>query len=97
MANYLVLTQWTEKGITNVKGSPGRLDDAKKVLKRLGVEIKSFHLLMGEYDHAILVEAPSDEALAKALLLLGSNGNIRTHSMRAFTEDEYRKVIGSLP
>ena len=51
---------------------------------------------MGRYDLVCVMEAPNDEAYAKATLALGQAGNVKTESMKAFTEDEYRKIIGSL-
>ena len=52
---------------------------------------------MGQYDIVLIVEAPDDRTMAKATLAVGSLGNVRTETLRAFTEDEYRKVIADLP
>jgi uncharacterized protein with GYD domain len=52
---------------------------------------------MGKYDIVIIAEAPNDEAITKTSLILGSKGNVRTRTSRAFTETEYRKLIDSLP
>jgi len=52
---------------------------------------------MGQYDIVLIVEAPDDETMAKATFVLGSLGNVRTETLRAFTEHEYRKVIADLP
>jgi uncharacterized protein with GYD domain len=57
----------------------------------------SFYLTIGQYDAVAIVELPGDEALAKVALALASQGNVRTETLRAFKEDEYRKIIGSLP
>jgi uncharacterized protein with GYD domain len=54
-------------------------------------------MLMGQYDMAILVEAPDDATLARISLSLAAQGGVRTETLRAFTEDEYRKIISSLP
>ena len=54
-------------------------------------------MVMGQYDAVIVSEAPDDTALAKALLSIGATGNIQTETLRAFTEDEYRSIISSLP
>jgi len=63
----------------------------------VGAEIKEFYLVMGQYDIVLIVEAPDDRTMAKATLAVGSLGNVRTETLRAFTEDEYRKVIADLP
>jgi len=97
MPTYITLMQWTQQGVQSVKDAPARLDAAKQLVKSLGGEIKGFYLVMGEYDFVLISEAPDDEAVARALILTGMQGNVRTRTMRAFTEDEYRKIIASLP
>jgi len=96
MATYLSLLRYTEQGIRNIKESPARLDAAKKAFQAVGGELKQFFLTMGRYDAVIVSEAPDDETAAKIALSFGSLGNIRTETMRVFTEGEYRKIIGSL-
>jgi uncharacterized protein with GYD domain len=97
MATYVFLVTYTQTGIESVKESPKRLEGAKALLKSLGCELKSFFLLLGRYDVMYIVEAPNDEAIAKAALVLSSSGRIKTETIRAFTEDEYRTLIGGMP
>jgi uncharacterized protein with GYD domain len=97
MPTYISLIQYTQQGIQKIKESPARLDQARKGFEAAGGKIKDFFLVMGEYDLVIISEMPNDEAVAKVSLTLGSAGNIRTRTMRAFTESEYRKLIQSLP
>jgi uncharacterized protein with GYD domain len=73
------------------------LEAGKKAVESAGGKLKSFHMLMGQYDMAILVEAPDDATLARINLSLAAQGGVRTETLRAFTEDEYRKIISSLP
>jgi uncharacterized protein with GYD domain len=97
MPSYIVLGSWTQKGIENVKQSPSRLDAAKKAFAAAGGKLTAFYLTMGRCDFVTISEFPNDEAAAKAALALGSSGSVRTESLKAFTEAEYRKIIGSLP
>ena len=97
MATYIMLINYTDQGIRTVKDSPKRLDAAKKMLKTMGGEIKEFYLTMGSYDLAIVAEAPSDDVMAKFALAAGSLGNVRTTTLKAFPEAEYRKIIAALP
>ncbi len=97
MPSYLSLINWTEQGIGDVKESPARLDAAKQAVEAAGGRMIFFYMTMGEYDLAMLIEAPNDEAAAGVLLALGSQGSIRSTTMRAFTEEEYRTIIGNLP
>ncbi|MBI3454261.1 MAG: GYD domain-containing protein [Candidatus Rokubacteria bacterium] len=97
MATYVSLVNYTDQGIRNVKDSPKRLDAAKKLLKDMGGELKAFYLTMGAYDIVIVAEAPSDEAVAKFSLAVASIGNVRTTTLKAFNEAEYRKIVAALP
>jgi uncharacterized protein with GYD domain len=94
---YVSLINFTHQGITSIKDAPARLDAAKPMLAELGVELKAYYLTMGRHDVVTVVEAPDDTAVAKLLLTLGSMGNISTETLRAFTEDEFRQLIASLP
>ena len=96
MPTYIALFNWTAQGIANVKDSPNRLAAGREAFKPLGVEIKAAYCTMGRYDLVCVMEAPDDEAYAKATLSLGRQGNVKTETLKAFTEDEYRKIIGSL-
>ncbi|HEY3054180.1 MAG TPA: GYD domain-containing protein [Thermoanaerobaculia bacterium] len=97
MPTYISLVQYTAKGVEAIKESPKRLDVARKAFEEAGAKLKDFYLVMGEYDIVIVVEAPNDEVVAKISLMLASKGSVRTHTFRAFTEAEYRKIISSLP
>jgi uncharacterized protein with GYD domain len=97
MPTYVSLLRFTDQGIRNIKESPNRLDSAKKAFQAAGGELKQFCLLLGRYDALIVSEAPNDETAGKVALALGSLGNVRTETFKAFTEAEYRKLIASLP
>lgn len=97
MPAYIALCQWTQKGIENVKDSPARLDIAKKAFKAAGGKMVSFYMTLGQYDFVTISEFPDDESAAKAVLTLATSGNIRTETLKAFSEAEYRKIMGSLP
>jgi uncharacterized protein with GYD domain len=97
MPHYIMLFRYTQKGAENIKASPARLDAAKKGIEAAGGKIKGFYLTMGQYDAVSIVELPNDDAAAKLALATASQGNIRGETLRAFTEEEYRKLIASLP
>lgn len=97
MATYITLVNFTKQGIVNIKESPKRLDAAKEAFKAFGAEMKDFYLAFGRYDVIMVTEAPNDEAVAKAALAIGSRGAVKTETFRVFNEDEYRKIIESLP
>lgn len=96
MAKYVILTCWTEQGIRNIKDSAARLDAARALAKKMGCTLGDFYMTTGATDMAIIAEAPDDETMARFNLTLAMGGNIRTTTMKAFSEDSYRKIIGSL-
>lgn len=96
MAKYIILVNWTDQGVRNVKESPKRLDAGRALAKKYGAELKDFYMTMGDFDMVAHVEAPNDESVAKFILGLAGGGNVRTKTLKAFSEDEYRSIIGAL-
>ncbi|TMA40769.1 MAG: GYD domain-containing protein [Deltaproteobacteria bacterium] len=97
MATYVTLLKYTDQGIKAIKEGPSRLEKARQALKSMGGEVRSFHLVQGRYDAIVFVEAPNDEVVAKFALAVGSQGNVRSETMRAFNEEEYRRIVSGLP
>ena len=97
MPTYVILVNYTQQGIQNIKESPARLDAAKKAFKAAGGELKEWYLTLGGYDAVVVAEGPNDETAATLALVIASQGSVRTQTMRAFTEQEYRKLIAGMP
>ena len=87
----------TEQGIKAIKEGPQRLDAAKQAVSAAGGQMKAFYMVMGDYDYVTIVEAPNDEAYARTMLAVASSGNVRTTTLKAFTEEEYRRIIAAVP
>ena len=96
MPHYVTLLNWTEQGIRNVKESIKRADVARSTAEKLGGKLQVWYT-MGDYDIVGLVEMPTDEAYNRFALWLGSQGNVRTKSLKAWTQDEAAKLIAQLP
>jgi len=97
MPTYISLIRFTQKGMETIKEGPKRVDAAKERFRAAGGELKAFYLVTGQYDAVAISELPNDEAVARLALGTGSMGNVRTETLRAFSEDEYRKIIAALP
>lgn len=95
MATFVTLCNFTDQGIRNVKDTTDRLGAFKALAEKLGVSIKSVHYTVGAYDIVTVVEGP-DEAVTTALLKMGSLGNIRTQTMRAFSPEEMKSITGRI-
>jgi uncharacterized protein with GYD domain len=96
MLTYMSLVNFTEQGIKNIKDSPKRLEATKKTLKQLGGEVKAYYMTQGSYDGVLVFDVPNETALTTFLLKTGAAGNVRTTSLRAFPEDEFKKHIAAL-
>jgi uncharacterized protein with GYD domain len=96
VTTYIMLVNWTEQGVKNVRESPKRLDAAKKQLADMGGNFKEFYLTMGDADMVAVLEAPDDAVAARFALQLGMAGNVRTRTLKAFPEAAYREIITSL-
>ena len=96
MPTYIALLKWTAQGISKIKESPSRLDAGRAEFRKAGIEMKDVYLTMGQYDLVCVIDAPDDAALARGILTLGSQGNVSTETLKAFSEDDYRKIIGSI-
>ena len=96
MPTYISLVNWTDEGIKKVKESPERLDDFKKAVQNAGGKVVGFYLTMGRYDMVVIGESPSDEVIAGQMLSTASKGSVRTETLKAFTEDEYRAIISKV-
>lgn len=96
MATYISLLNYTDQGIRNIKDAPKRVDAARALARKHGAELKDIYLTMGAYDVVTIVEAPSDEAVAKFVLATGALGNVRSTTLKAFSEAEFRKIVGAL-
>jgi uncharacterized protein with GYD domain len=93
MPRYVTLINWTDQGIAGFQDSVDRYDAAQQQFEELGIRFVDVYWTLGDHDIVTLIEAPDDESATAALLKLGSAGNVRTKTMRAFSRDEMRSVI----
>jgi len=96
MATYIVLGQFTDQGIRNVKETTQRAEAFKEAAKQLGVIAKAVYWTLGQYDLVTIVEAPDDASVTALLLSAGALGNVRTQSLRAFSADEMGQILGKV-
>jgi uncharacterized protein with GYD domain len=93
MPTYISLLDWTDQGIRGFQDTMKRYDDARSRFESMGVRLDQVWWTIGKHDLVAVADAESDEAFAAAFLALGSQGNIRTTSMRAFTREEMERVL----
>ena len=97
MPIYVSLLKWTDQGMRAIKDSPQRVDAAKQAFSAAGGRMTDFYMVLGDYDVVNIGEFPNEEAYLTTLLEVASRGAVRTTTLKAFTEDEYRRIIAAIP
>jgi uncharacterized protein with GYD domain len=96
MANYIVLANFTDQGIRAVKDTTKRADAVRQAATRFGVTAKEFYWTLGSYDVVAIFDAPDEMSMTALGLALGSQGFVRTQTLRAFTRDETNSLLAKL-
>jgi uncharacterized protein with GYD domain len=94
---FIVSMNFTEQGIRSIKDTIKRQQAARELGKKMGVDIKQVYLTSGESDLVALIEAPNGDAMAKFALAVGSLGFVRSRTARAWTSEEFQKIVADLP
>ena len=97
MPTYIILYKLTDQGIRNIKEAPQRIEEGIKALEAAGGKVIGFYSVMGEYDYVSIGEAPNDETAVALALAIGSQGNVRTTTLKAFTKEEFAEIVKKLP
>ena len=93
MATYVVLANFTEHGIRSVKDTTRRADAFRSLAKTFGITVKDIYWTLGRYDIVTTIEAPDDVAVTALGLSLGNSGNIRTETLRAFSQADMGAIL----
>ena len=92
LSNYVILGNWTEQGIKKVSEAPERIKETRGMIEKAGGKMQLYYTA-GKWDFVMVVEIPKDEDLMAILLCIGSMGNIRTVTMKAWNEAEGAKIL----
>jgi uncharacterized protein with GYD domain len=96
MPRYVVLVNWTDQGIRNVKHTTERMDHGGELAEKHGLKLVQAYWTVGAYDMVAVFEAPDDEAISAHLLEIGSSGNVRSTTLRAYDEEEMSGILRRL-
>ena len=94
---FTMSLNFTDQGIRGIKDAPKRAKAAQDLAKKLGVEIKHLYLTSGDSDLVVITETANGDNMAKFALALGMQGNARTRTARAWTMEEFQKLVSELP
>ena len=96
MAKYVVLVNWTDQGIRNVKETTQRAEQVRQLIEQMGGRMDTILWTQGRYDLVGIIEAPDDETVAAVGLRIGSQGAVRTETLRAFDAEEIGRILQKL-
>ena len=96
MPTYIELVNWTDQGIRNIKEAPQRMDAFKQTIEAAGGKLIAFYFTMGKYDIVTVIDAPSDEALTNIILNTGSKGSVRSETLKAYSDQEFRNILAKM-
>jgi len=96
MATFIMLGQFTDQGIRNVKDTTKRAEAVRATAKKLGITVKELYWTLGEYDTVLIADAPDEATMTSFGLTVGALGNVRTQTLRAFSQDEMGRIIGKM-
>lgn len=97
MARYIVLLNWTEQGVRNIKDTVQRARSARQAFEAMGVRMTDIVWTLGQYDIVASLEAPDDETVTRAGIALAMQGNVRSTTLRAFGEKDMEGILNGLP
>lgn len=97
MPYYITLVNFTDQGVRTIKELPHRVAGAHHAIETAGGKIVGWYLTMGQYDAVVISEAPNDEAVAATVLSIARLGNVRTTTLKAFTEEQMAKIVAEIP
>jgi uncharacterized protein with GYD domain len=96
MASYIGLIQFADQGIRNIKDTVKRGDTAIAEAEKMGMKIVQEFWTMGAYDAVVVFEAPDDETMSAFMLKIGSLGNVKSHTLRAFRRNEMENILAKI-
>ena len=96
MQRYIVLINYTDKGMKNIKDLPRRIQAAHRKVEEAGGKFVEWNLTMGSYDSVAIIELPDDQTVAGTLLGAGRAGYIETTTLKAFPENQLEKIVNKI-
>jgi uncharacterized protein with GYD domain len=97
MPSYVLLMTYTDEGLRNIKYLPQHVNAVRQAVESAGGRLPNIYLTMGQYDLVGILEAPDDQACASIALGLSSLGNVRSTTLKAFSEEELPRVVNNIP
>src|SRR5438046_5841081 len=96
MGMYISRIHFTEQGVRNIKNTTKRGDAGIEEAEKMGMKIIEEFWTLGAYDVVVMFDAPNDETMSAFLLKIGSMGNVKSHTLRAFRKEEMESILAKI-
>ena len=93
MPIYVSLLNWTDQGIRKVKETTKRAEAFQALAQKTKVKVREIHWTTGRYDVVVIMEAPDDHLM----LALGTLGNVKSETLRAYSAKEMAEILKGIP
>ena len=97
MPTFMCFLNWTDQAAKALKDAPKRYEATKALVTKLGGRLVCAYVTTGQYDVALVVEMPSGDAMTQLAVAITSSGNARTRTVRAFSPEEFGKLVSEAP
>ena len=96
MARFVSLFNFTEQGIRKISETVSRVEAFEQAAKKMGASVKEVYWLVGAHDGMVVIEAPDEPTVAALMAKLGSLGNVRTQTLRAYDRKEMEGILSKM-
>jgi uncharacterized protein with GYD domain len=96
MATYICTVEFSDKGVHNIKDTCQRAQNFTAAAEKLGVKVRDIFWTLGPWDGLIVMDAPDEETVTALMLQLASEGNVRTHTGRAYNAAEMQAILSRM-
>jgi uncharacterized protein with GYD domain len=93
MAIYVLLSNLTDEGRKTLKERPERLKEVNQEIEKMGAHVVAQYAVLGDHDFINIVEAASDEVIARISVELGSRGTVRLTTLPALAINAFAQLV----
>jgi len=93
VATYLMFSRLTDEGRKTLKERPGRVEAVNKEVEAMGARVTAQYALLSSYDFVSVIEAPSNEVIARISVELGSRGTLEVTTYPAMSASAFAEML----
>jgi uncharacterized protein with GYD domain len=97
VATYIMLSTLTDEGRKTLKERPERLAAVNKEIESMGGRVTHQYAVLGGYDFVNVIEAPSNEVIARISVELGARGTLQITTYPALSVESFTESLRSNP